>query len=68
LTVRRFGKGEEQQKVADKRRRAHHRWVNAQLQRAQEVRDWKHKSEVRAFFAEQRRPKTAEERLNGRSK
>ncbi len=51
----RGGKGDEQQYRADLRRKAHIRWVNAQLNRAQVQRDQKHKASVRAFYAEKRK-------------
>ena len=55
VEVTRFGKGDELQRKADARRKAHTSWVNAQLNRAQEQRDWAHKREVRKFYAEKRK-------------
>ena len=55
VEVRRFGKGEEEQKRADARIRAHRAWVNAQLNQAQDRRDRAHKREVRAFYANKRK-------------
>jgi len=60
VEVTRFGKGDELQRRADARRKAHTAWVNSQLDRAQEHRDRAHKSEVRKFYAEKR--KKAKER------
>jgi len=53
--VIRFGKGEKEQAVADRRRKAHRTWVNRQLQQAQEHRDLQHKREIRSFYADKRK-------------
>jgi len=57
VEVMRYGKGEDLQAAADRRRSSHIRWVNAQLENAQARRDQVHKREIRAFYAKKRKKK-----------